>query len=132
MDEAQLQTIWQNRQTRVRTRAVSEPLTRFMKHTLGKRVKQLAEISEAWSELVPSELSVHTALEGLSRSVLTVAVDTSSHRYKLRKSLDAGLMKKIQDRYKGPLNKIRIIPGQFRKVDEAGADRYEFYLPVQD
>ena len=126
MDDAQLRTVWQQRQYRGRAMHLSEPLNSFMKHTLAKRVRRLRELAGIWDEVIPEFLRDHTALEGLHRGVLTVMVDSSGHRFHLQNLLAGGLKREIQARYSGPLNKIRVIPGQFYAVDLAGDRRYEF------
>jgi hypothetical protein len=125
MDEAQLQTIWQQRQPHRRAAHLSEPIALLMKHKLGKRVKQLAKLGEIWDEIIPQEISEHTALDSYARSVLTVLVDSAAHRFQLRTLLDGGLKREIQQRFTGPIDKIRLVPGQFYAVDINGDRRYE-------
>ncbi|MCK4275717.1 MAG: DUF721 domain-containing protein [Phycisphaerae bacterium] len=126
MDEAQLRTIWQQRQFNDPATPLSQPIGILMKHTLAKRAKQLGQLSEIWDEVVPEGIAEHTALEGFHRSVLTVMVDSAPHRYQLQTLLAGGLTKEIQSRFPGALNKIRLIPGQFYAIDLAGTQRYEF------
>ncbi len=127
MDDAQLRTIWQQRQYDAQIACLSEPLAVFMKQTLAKRVKQLGQLSAIWDEVVPQPIQDHTALDSFQRGVLTVLVDSASHRFHLQTLLTGGLMKEIQERFEGALNKIRLVPGQFYSVDlETGQKRYEF------
>lgn len=126
MDDARLRTIWNQRQSTQRASQLGEPLTVLMKHTLAKKARQLGKLTDIWDEVIPEEIVSHTALEGFSRGVLTVMVDSAAHRYRLRTLLSDGLMKAIQDRFNGALNKVRMIPGQFYSVDSAGEPRYEF------
>ena len=93
MDDAQLQTIWQQRQRPLRATALAAPLGMLMKRTLGKRVKQLGALSEAWDELLPEGLQDHTAMETFARGVLTVMVDSAAHRFQLQTLLEGGLLK---------------------------------------
>ena len=125
MDETQLRTIWNQRQPHGRIAHLSEPLALLMKHKLGKRVKQLAKLSEVWDEIIPQEITEHTALEGYSRGVLSVLVDSAAHRFQLRTLLDGGLKREIQQRFSGPIDKIRLVPGQFYAIDLNGERRYE-------
>ena len=81
MDDARLRTIWQQRQFRQRSSHLSEPLTFLMKHTLAKKVQQLGKLAEIWDQVVPQEIVAHTAVESFSRGVLTVLVDSASHRF---------------------------------------------------
>ena len=66
MDDAQLRTVWQQRQYDSRISSISEPLAMFMKNTLAKRVKQLSQLSTIWDEIIPHQIQEHTALESLN------------------------------------------------------------------
>jgi len=126
MDDAQLRTVWQQRQFRDRATHVGEPLAVLMKHTLANRVRQLARLAEVWDEVIPDPIREHTALEGFRRGILTVIVDSAPHRFQLKTLLSAGLLKELRARFSGALNRIRLVPGQFSSVDLAGQRRYEF------
>ena len=126
MDDAQLRTVWQQRQMNDRVSHLSHSLTVLMKKTLSKRVKQLGKIAAAWDELIPDAIREHTALESYARGVLTVMVDSAPHRFQLQTMLSGGLQAELQQRVKTPINKIKLVPGQFYSVDLAGEARYEF------
>jgi hypothetical protein len=126
MDDAQLRTVWQQRQFDDGISHLSQPLMTLMKHSLTKRVRQLRDMAEIWDEVIPESLLEHTALETLHRGVLTVLVDSAAHRFSLQTLLNGGLMREIQARFSGALNKIKVIPGQFYAVDISGDRRYEF------
>ncbi len=126
MDDAQLQTVWQQRQIRDFTAPIGQPLALLMKHKLAKRVKQLSRLAEVWDEVIPEEIAEHTALEGFNRGTLTVLVDSAPHRFQLNLLLAGGVKKEIQKRFSGTLNHIRLLPGQFYSVDINGSQRYEF------
>ena len=126
MDDAQLRTIWLQRQAHDRAALLGQPLTSLMKHTLAKRVKQLGKLARVWDELIPDSIREHTALESFNRGVLSVIVDSSPHRFQLQTLLMGGLMHELQARFDGALNKVRLVPGQFYSVDIAGSPRYEF------
>ncbi len=117
MDDAQLQTVWQQRQFADRVVPLSQPLTMLMEHTLARRVRQLGKLAGVWDEVIPAEVRDHTALESLIRGVLTVRVDSAAHRFQLRSLLDGGLMREIRSRFGGTLNRIRLLPGQFDAID---------------
>lgn len=125
MDDSQLRTLWLQRQPEDRVSHLAGPMTVLMKHKLGKKVRQLSNLAVVWDEVLPATIREHTALDSFRNGVLTVLVDSSSHRYQLQTLLTAGLMKEIRSRFLGPLNKIRLIPGQFCSIDlETGAKRY--------
>ena len=126
MDDAQLRTVWHQRQSRDRTVHLGQALSVLMKQNLGKRVSQLGRLARIWDEVLPQSISEHTALESFNNGVLRVLVDSATRRFQLQMLLAGGLTKEIQDRFSGAINKIRLVPGQFRSVDAAGAARYVF------
>lgn len=127
MDDAQLRTLWQQKQRPDRISQLGHPITMLMKHTLAKRVKQLGALAEIWDDIIPDAIRDHTALESYNRGILTVMVDSAPHRFQLQNLLTGGFMKEIRNRFSGPLNKIRLIPGQFYSIDmETGQKRYGF------
>lgn len=126
MDDKQLQTIWQQRQIRYQLDPLSAPLGLFMKRTLEPRVRSLGKLAAEWDELLPAELSRHTVLESFRRGVLTVTVDSSSHRFHIQNLLSGGLMKELRARFSGTLRQVKLVPGQFYAVDEGGERRYDF------
>ena len=117
MDDAQLRTVWQQRQFDDRVVPLGQPLAFLMKHTLAGRVRKLGRLAEIWDDLIPEDIRDHTALESFSRGVLTVIVDSAPHRYQLRMLLDGGLRRQIQAHFRGELNKIRLVPGRFDSVE---------------
>ena len=126
MDDSQLRTLWLQKQPNDRISHLAAPMAILMKHKLGKKVRQLSKLAGVWDDVLPGTIRNHTALESFQRGVLTVLVDSSSHRYQLQTLLAAGLLKEIQTRFAGPLNKIRLVPGQFSSVDlETGEKRYD-------
>jgi hypothetical protein len=126
MDDAQLHTVWQQRQMVNSTALLGQPLAVLMKYVLAKKVRQLGKLAEIWDELIPAEIREHTALDGLNRGTLSVIVDSSAHRFQLQTLLMAGLERELKARFIGPLDKIRLMPGQFCSIDIAGQPRYEF------
>jgi hypothetical protein len=126
MDDAQLQTIWQQRRADSRITPLAATLGTFMKHHLGRRVKKLSELAILWDDVIPEKVRRHTALESFRQGVLTVMVDSASHRFELQTLLRGGILKAIQQRFRGALNRIRLVPGQFYTVDlETGRKRYD-------
>lgn len=126
MDDAQLRTIWQQRRADVSATPLAATLGVLMKRHLARRVRQLGELALLWDEVIPDELRRHTALESYQRGVLTVMVDSASHRFQLQTLLSGGLLKALQQRFGGPLDRVRLVPGQFYTLDpETGRPRYE-------
>jgi predicted nucleic acid-binding Zn ribbon protein len=124
MDDAQLQAVWQNRRLTDSFTHVGHPVAMLMKHKLAKRVRQLSRLAEAWDDVIPPEIREHTALEGYRAGVLTVTVDSASHRFELQMLLAGGLTAELRSRFSGTLSKVRLVPGQFYSVDLAGQKRY--------
>jgi hypothetical protein len=112
MDDAQLRTVWQQRQFGPPAVPLAHPLALVMK-PLRKIVRQLGPLAAIWEEVIPPGILEHTALDGLCSGVLTVLVDSSPHRFQLRQLLDGGLLAEIRSRFRGALNKVRLEPGQF-------------------
>lgn len=127
MDDAVLQTVWQQRQRRDRIIPLAKPLGQLMNNTLAKRVRQLSSLVAVWDEVIPASIREHTALETFHQGTLTVMVDSASHRFNLRTLLSGGLLREIQARCPQPINRVRLVPGQFYTLDaETGARRYAF------
>ncbi len=126
MDDRQLRTIWQQRQIQYQLDPLAAPLKMFMKRTLEPRVRSLGALAALWDELLPAEISKHTVLESFRRGVLTVMVDSASHRFHIQNLLAGGLMAELRSRFTGTLRQVKLVPGQFYAVDEGGDRRYEF------
>ena len=126
LDESQLRTLWQQRQFNDRVTPLAHPLGLLMKRTLARKVRQVGKLSEIWDEVIPESIAGHTALESFQRGVLTVMVDSAPHRFQLQTLLMNGVLKHMQSRFSGALNKVRLIPGQFASIDLSGSRRYEF------
>lgn len=71
------------------------------KREVQKPYEQLGKLTEIWGELVPAELAAHTRLEGLSRGVLRVSVDSSGRLYELDRLLRGGVFDELISRHKG-------------------------------
>ena len=82
MDDAQLRTVWHQRQFKHRTVHLSQPLSLLMRHSIGKRVSQLGKLARIWDEVLPESISEHTALESFNCGVLRVLVDSATRRFR--------------------------------------------------
>ena len=71
-------------------------LKTYFRQQVAKQHNQVAALVELWEALVPPELLEHTRLESLTRGVLRVGVDSSSHLYKLDRLLRSGLEKRLR------------------------------------
>jgi len=121
MDDAQLRTIWQQRQFRPAGVHLGQTVSLFVKHNLARRVRQLGKLAEIWDEVVPERIREHTALESFNRGVLTVLVDSAAHRFQLQTLLAGGLKREIQARFSFALDRIKLKPGQFSALEFSGS-----------
>lgn len=126
MDDAQLKTIWQNKQIYDRVVHLGKPVAMLMKYQLAKKARQFGSLGVIWDEIIPQQMRDHTSFESFTRGTLTVMVDSSAHRFQLDRLLKSGLQKEIQARFTGALNKIKLVPGQFYQLDENGNKQYRF------
>jgi hypothetical protein len=93
-------------------------LRKQFKREVERPYKQLAEIIDLWQTLVPDELRRHTRLDGLSRGVLRVSVDSSAVLYELDRLLRTGLQRQLVTQSKGhPIRRVQLRVDQ---IDPAG------------
>lgn len=71
------------------------------KKQVEKPYKQLGNLGQLWSQLLPQELAGHTRLESFSQGVLRVGVDSSAHLYALDRLLRQGLQNELITRHTG-------------------------------
>ena len=126
MNDVRLQTIFRQHAPRDSSTTLAAALSPLMKTQLGRRVRQLGQLTKLWNELVPHELRDHAALDGFRNGVLIVVVDSSSVKYRLQLLIDGGLEDAIRARYGGPKLRIRLRRGQFYRIDSEGRPRFEF------
>jgi len=85
------------------------------KREVQKPYEQLGALSMIWGELVPEALAAHTRLEGLSRGVLRVSVDSSGRLYELDRLLRSGTFDELVSRHKGQaLRRVDLKVGSMR------------------
>jgi hypothetical protein len=94
-----------NRLRQFRNRPTADLSLRFMADQFKKQVekpyKQLGNLGQLWSQLLPQELAGHTRLESFSQGVLRVGVDSSAHLYALDRLLRQGLQNELITRHTG-------------------------------
>lgn len=71
------------------------------KREVARPFKQLGDLVEIWTELLPGDVAAGTRLESLQRGVLTVAVDSSARLYEVDRRLREGLEVDLITRHKG-------------------------------
>ena len=83
------------RQKRRPAQTLGKIASDFFKKKINKRHKLLQKISYAWGELLPVELQEHSSIEGLSRGMLKVMVDSQVHFAELDMLVRSGLADQI-------------------------------------
>ena len=80
-----------------RTGAPADQSLGFMraafKTQIAKPHKQLRDIIVIWQRLLPADIAAHTRLEGLTRGVLRIAVDSSPRLYEVDRLLRPAIRK---------------------------------------
>lgn len=110
---AELSGVERLRQTRLRTRGDQTLRTEMDRaiHDAARTRRALAGCAEAWVSVVPPELIDRTALEGVSRGVLTVRVPDNAVRFQLDRFLRAGGQRAFVAACPASLRQVRIIVG---------------------
>ena len=121
MDDGQLRNVWRNCQRRESVVPLSASMSR-MTAKLAKHVRQMGRLSMVWDECVPAEILEHAALVSYNRGVVTAAVDSAPHRYRLGMLLSNGLSDAIRERFSGPITRIRLVPGPFDALNLDSAE----------
>ena len=95
-------TIHAARLERVRDQRTRRPpdlslgfLAAQFKQTVARPYRQFRHVCGAWEKEVPAVLVQRTRLEGMSRGVLRVGVNSSAHLYELDRLLRSGLERRI-------------------------------------
>lgn len=79
------------------------------KQEIAKPYKQLGDLAELWSSLLPAALAEQSRLLGLSRGTLHVEVSNAAAHYEIDRLLRSGLQKKLIQSHKGAaLRKVQI------------------------
>jgi hypothetical protein len=106
---------------------IGQPLIEFFKQSVAKRQTKLSQIAECWTQIIPSTLSDHCSLESLSKGILTVIVDSSSHLYELKQLLLAGAQQQLLMTCKAAgLRKVTLKFGRWYEGDSAAEGRLNF------
>ncbi len=98
--------VWRERDDR--TAQLDDIYAGFFDKRYARPHRQLSQIAEIWSRLVPAPLAEKTALRSLHRGVLTVAVDDSATLYQLDRLLRGGVEQQIKRQSGGALRRIKL------------------------
>ncbi len=90
------------------------------KREVEKPYKQLAALTEIWTRLVPASLLARTRLDGLSRGVLKVVVDSSGAHFELDRLLRGGLERQLIVQHKGQaIRKVQLRVGPLEEATQS-------------
>ncbi len=105
----QLERSWQNRQSRREPVRLGPVLRRFISAAGLDKPSALTEVRVIWDELVGAELAGHSRVEGLSRGVLRVEVDSAAHLAELKVLQQGGLLESLRAQFDArPVRSIRL------------------------
>ena len=105
----QLARTWQNRQSRREPVRLGPVLRRFISAAGLDKPSALAELRVIWDELVGEELADHSRVEGLSRGVLRVEVDSAAHLAELKVLQQSGFIESLRRQFDArPIRSIRL------------------------
>jgi len=123
-DTDQLRAVWQNHQPIAGPVAVGTLVRAFIKDQGLDRPSPLAALRNIWDELVGSELSRHSHLEGFQRGTLRVVVDSAAHMSELQTLIRSGLTGRLAERFdQRPISNIRLRLGHQSSRKATGAGR---------
>lgn len=78
---------------------------------LKKLERRLGSVGEAWNQVCPGHLVDRTAIEGLSRGVLTVRVADASVRYELDRALRSGAEHELVRLSPSGVRRVKLVTG---------------------
>lgn len=124
MDDSQLRQAWANRQGRESIFPLAQALEHLVHKKLARQVKKVGQLSAVLDEVLPGFILEHAALVSYNRGSVTLAVDSAPYRYQLDLLLKNGLLAAIRERFAGPINRVRVVPGNFDSLEfpAEGAD----------
>lgn len=82
------------------------------KNNIERPFRQLSLFAQLWEDFVPEELNKHSKLASFVRGLLTIHVDSPSHKYLLDQLLRNGLQDELIKHArsnKPPLRKVKVI-----------------------
>lgn len=101
------------REARVRARG-DQTLAADMDRALreaGRQRRASGGCADAWAKIIPPDLIERTALEGVSRGVLTVRVPDGATRFQLDRFLRSGGQRAFVAACSASLRQVRIVVG---------------------
>jgi len=84
------------------------PVLEQMAKELKRPQNQMEQLRALWQAHVPAELRAHSQPQRLHRGTLYVHVDSSSHLYRLDRTLKSGLQHRLIRAHRGSLQRIKL------------------------
>lgn len=109
-----IRSIEQLRASRVRPERQVEtgPLFRATADEVKKTSRRLGSAGASWAEMCPPDLIGRTAVEGISRGLLTIRVADAASRFQLDRALREGLERELIRRCPVAVRGIRLVVGE--------------------
>lgn len=99
-------------------------LVKQFERDVAKPFKQLGDLAELWTQLVPGKLVERTRLVGLSRGTLHVEVDNPAAHFELDRLLRSGLQNQLIRSHRGPaFRKVQVKLAGQSQSEKASPDR---------
>ena len=108
---AQLAGVQRLREARVRPArdlSLARDMDRALREAAALR-QSVGGCAAAWASVVPPDLLAHTALEGVSRGVLSVRVPNASTRFALDRFLRSGGERAVIAASRSAISRIRLV-----------------------
>ena len=120
-DDQRLEWVVKNRRRPRAVKPLAESVKKFLHRWVHTRQKRLAQLSQAWCEILPPELVEHSCLENFSRGQLRVLVDSASHLAELDMLVRETLLQQLQQMCPQlPLSRIKLVRGTWYRTNEEG------------
>ena len=101
---------------RLRENRVRPERDRSLAGEMDRAIREVAQLrratggsAAAWSKVVPESLLKRTALEGISKGVLTVRVPDAATRFELDRFLRSGGQKQLLGESRTSIGRVRIV-----------------------
>jgi len=126
-DDQILRRICSNKKAIPSVKSLGGEVNGFIKRVVQPRQKKLAQLAQAWQELLPQELIDHSCLEDVRRGVLWVKVDDASTGHELDLLIREQLLERLCELCPAvSLYRIKIVRGRWYRSDDDGT-RIPFY-----
>ena len=105
---AGVQRLRESRLRPARDLTMAREMDRAMREAVALR-RATGGCADAWSRIIPSALLAKTALEGVSKGVLTVRVPDASTRFELDRFLRSGGQTQLVSACRASIGRVRLV-----------------------